>query len=251
MVLLHGFGLDHRVLLPLDAVFASAGGWRRIYLDLPGTEGTPIGDVASTEDVVRAVEEELSRRIGDQPFAIVGQSFGAMVARRVAHDLRPRVLGLATVAGVFVAEHAHRVVPPVAILRADPAALALAGDAAEDYAEQAVVQSVANVTAFLAHVRPGLLGADQEGLDRIAARYTLDREPEDADPEPFTQPCLILTARQDQVVGYEDAWARREHYPRATFVVLDAAGHGVHLDRPALTAALLADWVGRVRAAAG
>jgi len=251
LVLLHGFGLDHRALLPLDPVVEAAGGWRRLYLDLPGAGGTPAGDVASTQDVVAAVEEELDRRIGDQPFAVLGQSFGGMVARQVAHDLRPRVLGLATVAGVFVAEHARRDVPPATVLRTDPAAVALAGEAASDYAEDAVVQSEAHVRAFLEHVRPGLLAADTRALARIAARYALDREPEDADPEPFTAPGLVLTARQDHVVGYEDAWARRSHYPRTTFAVLDAAGHDVQLEQPAVTAALVADWLARMRADAG
>jgi len=248
VVLLHGFGVDHRVLLPLDPVFEAAGGWRRLYLDLPGAGGTPVGDVASTRDVVDAVEDELARLIGDEPFALVGQSFGGMVARQVAHDLRPRVLGLAVVAGVFVAEHARRDVPPATVLRTDPEALALAGEAAADYAEGAVVQSPAHVRAFLEHVRPGLLAADQRALERIAARYSLDREPEDADPEPFTRPGLVITARQDQVVGYEDAWARRAHYPRTTFAVLDAAGHDVQVEQPDLTAALVADWIARVRA---
>lgn len=248
LVLLHGFGLDHRVLLPLDPVLEAAGGWRRLYVDLPGAGGTPVGDVASTQDVVAAVEDELERRIGDEPFAVLGQSFGGMVARQVAHDLRPRVLGLATVAGVFVAEHARRAVPPVTVLRADPEALALVGPAAADYAELAVVQDVENARAFLAHVQPGIATADEVGLARIAARYALEREPEDAHPEPFAQPTLILTARQDQVVGYADAWDRHEHYPRATFVVLDAAGHNAHLDRPAVTAALVGDWLARVRA---
>lgn len=251
VVLIHGFGIDHRALLPLDPVFEAAGGWRRLYLDLPGAGGTPAGDVASAQDVVTAVEHELVRRIGDEPFAVLGQSFGGMVARQVAHDHRRRVLGLAVVAGVFVAQHDRRVEPPATVLRTDPEALALLGDAAADYTEGAVVQSVAGARAFLDHVRPGLLAADQEALARIASRYSLDSEPEDASPEPFTAPGLILTARQDQVVGYEDAWARRAHYPRSTFAVLDAAGHDVHLEQPALTAALLADWIARVRADAG
>ncbi|WP_432485874.1 alpha/beta fold hydrolase [Kineococcus esterisolvens] len=214
LFLLHGFGVDHRLLLPLDPVIGAADGWRRIYLDLPGTTGTPIGEVASTRDVVDAVEREIAERIGDEPFAVLGNSFGAMVARQVAHDLRPRVLGLATLAGVFVAEHARRVVPPQTVLRTDPRASATAGAAAEDYAEMAVVQSVESARAFLEHVQPGLDAADEEGLARIATRYALEQEPEDADPEPFTQPCLMISARHDQVVGYEDAWARREHYPR-------------------------------------
>ncbi|WP_432549539.1 alpha/beta fold hydrolase, partial [Kineococcus esterisolvens] len=160
LFLLHGFGVDHRLLLPLDPVIGAADGWRRIYLDLPGTTGTPIGEVASTRDVVDAVEREIAERIGDEPFAVLGNSFGAMVARQVAHDLRPRVLGLATLAGVFVAEHARRVVPPQTVLRTDPRASATAGAAAEDYAEMAVVQSVESARAFLEHVQPGLDAAD-------------------------------------------------------------------------------------------
>lgn len=249
LILLHGFGVDHRLLLPLDLVLDAVGGWRRIYLDLPGTAGTPIDDVASSGDVVAAVEREVTERIGDAPFAVLGNSYGAMIARQVAHDLRPRVLGLATLAGVFVAEHERRTVPAQTVLHTDADALDLAGPVAEAYAEMAVVQSIENAQAFLDHAHPGMAAVDEAGLERIAARYALDREPEDAHPAPFTQPTLMVTARQDQVVGYEDAWARREHYPRATFVVLDAAGHNVHLDRPRVTAALITDWLDRVRAA--
>ncbi len=247
LILIHGFGVDHRILVPLDPVLQSAGTWRRIYLDLPGTAGTPIGGAASTSDVVAAVEREIDARIGDEPFAILGNSFGGMIARQVAHDLRPRVLGLATLAGVFVPEQERRTVPPRTVLRTDSEALAIAGAAADDYAEMAVVQSTENARAFLDHVWPGLTSSDPAGLARIAERYALEREPEDVHPDPFMQPSLFITAKQDQVVGYEDAWARNEHYPRATFVALDGAGHNVHLDRPSLTAALITDWLARIR----
>jgi len=65
--------------------------------------GTSLGPVGSAEDVVVAVEDEIPRRVGAGQLAILGNSFGGMIARWVAHDLRPRVLGLATLAGVFVA----------------------------------------------------------------------------------------------------------------------------------------------------
>jgi hypothetical protein len=86
------------------------------------------------------------------------------------------------------------------------------------------------VLAFIDYVYPGLGAADEAALQRIASRYALDHEPEDAS-SPFTQPSLFITGRQDQVVGYRDAWARIEHYPRSTFAALDAAGHNVHLDQ--------------------
>jgi pimeloyl-ACP methyl ester carboxylesterase len=45
IVLLHGFGMDHRSLLPLESTFERSGLWRRIYLDLPGATRTPVGDI--------------------------------------------------------------------------------------------------------------------------------------------------------------------------------------------------------------
>ena len=49
------------------------------------------------------------------------------------------------------------------------------------------------------------------------------------------------------MVGYADAWRRLDHYPRASYVVLDGAGHNLHLDQPAQTATALTDWLDRLR----
>lgn len=246
LVLLHGFSVDHRLLLPLDPVIEAAGGWRRMYVDLPGHGRTPVGDVAGTEDVISAVEAEIRERVGDEGFAVLGNSFGGMIARRVAHDFRDQTLGLATIAGVFRASHAERDVPPKVVLAEDASVLRELGDVGAAYAEMAVVQTPENAQAFVDHVHPGLASADQDALERIGGNYVLAVEPEDASPEPFTQPALFITGRQDQVVGYRDAWARFEHYPRATFATLDAAGHNVHLDRSSAVSVLVADWLDRI-----
>ncbi len=249
LVLLHGFGVDHRMQLALDPVVDAVGGWRRLYPDLPGHGDTPVGDVTNAEGLVAAVATAVRERIGAQPFAVLGSSYGGMIARRIAHDFREQVLGLAVIAPVFLADHARRDVPDRVVLSEDPAVLAGLADASGDYAEMAVVHSLENAQAFVEHVQPGLAAADQDALARIAEQYELSQEPEEASPEPFTQPTLILTGRQDHVVGYRDAWARVEHYPRATFCVLDATGHNAHLDRPTVTGALVADWLTRVAAA--
>jgi pimeloyl-ACP methyl ester carboxylesterase len=101
--------------------------------------------------------------------------------------------------------------------------------------------------AFEKYVLPGLKSSDREALKRISAHYSLDQEPEDAHPEPFARPSLFITGRQDQVVGYTDAWNRIEHYPRGTYTVLDAAGHNVHLEQSKITEALVREWLRRVR----
>ena len=247
VILLHGFGMDHTSLLTLEPVFERSGGWRRIYLDLPGATRTPVGDVRSTQGVADAVVNEIRERVGDEDFAVLGNSFGGMIARHVAHELRDQVLGLATIAGVFVAPHAERGVPERTVLWHDPLVESILGSALTQYREGAVVESEDGARAFLEHVLPGLDGADQPALDRIAERYSLDSEPELAHPDPFVQPSLHLTARQDHVVGYTDAWSRIEHYPRATFATLDAAGHDVMVEQTELCAALIGEWLGRVR----
>jgi pimeloyl-ACP methyl ester carboxylesterase len=247
VVLLHGFGVDHRSLLPLEPTFERSGGWRRIYLDLPGATGTPAKAVGSSQEVADAVVEEVLARVGEEPFAVLGNSFGGMIARYVAHELRPRVLGLATLAGVFIAPHAERSVPPRTILRQEPQVVPLLGAALAQYREGAVVESTADARAFLQYILPGLDGVDQRAMDRIAENYSLDREPEDAHPEPFVQPTLHLTGRQDDVVGYSDAWSRIGHYPRASFAALDAAGHNILFEQPELCSGLVADWLARVR----
>lgn len=247
VVLIHGFGVDHRLMLALDPLFEAAGGWRRIYLDLPGHGETAADHVSSSEDVVSAVEDELRDRVGEERFAIVGNSFGGMIARRVAHDCRNQVLGLALIAPLIIAKEDQRNTPKKVALYADAAVIDRLGPAGEHYEEMAVVQTRESSDAFMVHAYPGLTKADQDALSRLAENYALEAEPEETSPEPFTQPTLFLTARQDQVVGYKDAWAQMNHYPRATFATLDAAGHNVHLDRPGIVHALMTDWLARMR----
>ncbi|MBD7919864.1 alpha/beta hydrolase [Cellulomonas sp. Sa3CUA2] len=198
LVVLHGFGWDHRVLPSLDAPVHAVGGWRRLYLAPPGRPGSPARDAASTREVVEAVEREIDARLGDEPFAVLGNSHGSVLARRVAHDLRRRVLGLATLTGGAVAGP-HR--------------------------------------------------SPQHVETSVDLRYTLEVEPEDAAPEPFTAPALFVADRHDHVSGRSDPAARLTHYPRATFAALDPTGYGGDPGRPGPAAALVVDWLLRVRAA--
>ncbi len=245
IVLIHGFGVDHRVLLPLDPVFDNHGDWRRLYVDLPGTAGTPIGAVSSSEEMAEHARKRLRAELGDEPFALVGNSYGGMMARRLAHDFGDQVLGLAVLVGVFVAEHDNRTVPEPTVLRVDPG---LEADASvlDDYRQEAVVQSPTNLEAFRRHLKPGIDAVDEAALERVSQAYALDADPEDTASGPFDRPTLILCGRQDHVVGYVDAWRRLEHYPRATFAVVDAAGHMAHLEQPSVTATLFTDWLDRM-----
>ncbi|SDO39007.1 Pimeloyl-ACP methyl ester carboxylesterase [Microbacterium sp. ru370.1] len=248
LIALHGFGVDHRIMLPLEQM-TSGMPWRRIYIDLPWTHlAAATTTVSSAREVAAGVLAEIDAHLQGESFAVIGNSFGGMLARFVAHERRERVVGVATLAGVVEADHVSRTVPPRTVLVSDPAALERAGADRDAFTEQSVLQNVASLDSFRRFVLPGLRGADDAVMERIAKDYALDDLPERTHPEPFAAPALHLFGRQDHVVGYEDGLSLRAHYPRGSFVVVDGAGHNVHLERPELTRAAVRDWLDRMDA---
>ena len=245
LVAIHGFGVDHRILLRLEEMVGTAE-WRRIYVDLPWVQGAASVEVTSTQEVADGVQAEVREHLGDEPFAVIGSSFGGMIARYLAHELRDQVLGLATIAGVVEASHDRRILPPRQVVHSDADVVASAGEVRDDFEAVSVVQTVDALAAFNDHVLPGLRAADPAVMERIASSYALRVEPEAAHPEPFQGPALHIFGRQDDVVGYEDGWRLRDHYVRGTYAVLDAAGHNVHLEQPGIAAALIQDWLSRM-----
>jgi pimeloyl-ACP methyl ester carboxylesterase len=233
----------------LEPLFARRPGYRRLYPDLPGMGKSPAPEsIASSDDMLAAVREFVAETIGDEPFLLVGESYGGYLARGLTRALGSQVRGLALVCPVGVhLEHAHRTVPPRAVLREDPALIAsLDPELAAEFTDIAVVQSPETLRRFSEEVLVGLASADQAAMARVRARWTLTEDPESGDP--FTGPALILAGRQDGQVGYVDQFALLPHYPRATFAVLDVAGHNLQFEQPVLFEALVDEWLDRVDA---
>jgi pimeloyl-ACP methyl ester carboxylesterase len=248
LLLVHGFCVDHRLLLALDGAIDAHGGWRRIYVDLPGMGRSDAGpEIDSSDAVADAVVAFVRQELGDEPFAVLGSSYGGMIARHLAAVLPAQVLGLALLAPLVDAGPGAQDAPERVVLVEDAALLrSLEPDDAREYAEMAVVQSPEGWALFRAHALPGLRSFRPEVIGRLRARYPLTVEPE-VRSTPFRRPTLLVTGRHDHVVGHRAAAALVDrHYPHATTAVLDRAGHNVHLDQPSLTAALVADWLTRM-----
>lgn len=244
LIAVHGFGVDHRIMLPLEEMIGDAG-WRRVYIDLPWAERATDTGAATPKEVADTVLSEVRETVGDGPFAIIGNSFGAMVARHVAHSLAPQCLGLATLAGAFELDRALRELPPREILIHDERILELAGEARPEFEEMAVLHTEAALRGFERFVLPGIRGAKLRVLARLNATYTDAYVPELEHPAPFTAPALHVFGRQDHVVGFTDGLAAADHYPRGTFAVLDSAGHNVHIEQPEAVGALVREWLSR------
>jgi pimeloyl-ACP methyl ester carboxylesterase len=244
----HGWTADHRLMSGcLEPIFAARPGFRRLYPDLPGMGETPASEsLRSSDDMLDALDAFVRERLGDEPFLLIGESYGGYLARALAFRRREQVRGLALICPIGVAvDHADRHVPPRLVLRPDPELIAgLDAHTAEEFLDVAVVQNAETLHRFSTEILPALDIADRPALTRLRRRLT--DEPETG--EPFARPTLILTGRQDDWVGYADSYALLPHYPRATFAVLDVAGHNLQIEQPALFEALVGEWLDRVGA---
>jgi pimeloyl-ACP methyl ester carboxylesterase len=249
-LLIHGFCVDHRLLLGLDPVFESHGSWRRIYVDLPGMGASVAGaEIRSTNDVAAELVAFVRATFGSQKFAVLGNSFGGMLARHLVAEFGDQIIGMALLCPVVVADKARRVLPPATVLQQDSALLAsLDPDDASAYAELAVLQNQENWERFRDGALPGLRAFDRSAIGWIAGNYSLSREPEQRVSN-YSGPTLIITGRQDHVVGFEDQQRLASCYADATVRVLEEAGHNAHLDQPDATGAELMQWLNRIRQA--
>lgn len=245
IVAIHGWTPDHRLMTGFLERLLGDSGYRRIYPDLPAMGRSPVGAVSSTSDVVDEVEAVVDDRVGDSPFLLVGESYGGYVARELVRRRPGQVLGLALVCpiGRAVAK-GDRVLPQPRVFDVDEALVASLGEEERAaFLDGAVNRDAETLARFREEIAPGLAAADEAGLRRIAQHWELDQLPEAG--RTWDRPTLWLTGRQDDAVGYVDQWALLEHYPRATFAVLDRAGHNAQHDRADLVEALLVDWLER------
>ena len=103
--MIHGLCVDHRLLLGLDQVLAARGTWRRIYLDLPGMGASVAGPgIRSSDAVAAAVVDFVRENLGSRRFAVLGNSFGGMLARHLVAEFGDQVVGLGLLCPVAVAE---------------------------------------------------------------------------------------------------------------------------------------------------
>ncbi|AKU18741.1 hypothetical protein VV02_08030 [Luteipulveratus mongoliensis] len=247
VLLMHGFSCDHRLMTGgFEPVFTARDGWRRVYLDLPGHGRSIAGpDIDSTDAVLRAVTIAASRLIPDGPLLLAGQSYGGYLIQGMIRTDPGRYAGACMVAPPTIAQHDRRILPEHQVLARDDAALAdvtLAPDSA--FEEVSVVKDARTLERTQQEVQPGIDLSDTATLERIEKRYTGSFE--DAPVQVFDRPSLLVTGRQDAIVGYVDQWSLTEQFSRLTSAVLDRGGHNVHIEQEVLFSALVHEWLDRV-----
>jgi pimeloyl-ACP methyl ester carboxylesterase len=208
--------------------------------------------MTNLDQMLAVVLKCIDQVLPDQPFAIAGTSAGAYLARGVVYHKATLVTGVLFRVPLVIPDYTRRTLPPARPLIEDPAVLAtLTPDEAAKFTPLLV-----QTRPFLARLRskmhmaihPAQQATNRDFLDRIGLNlhnftFSFDID----DPQRLcSAPGLFLLGRQDLAVGYRDAWALLERYPRATFAVLDRADHLLPIEQEVVFHALVNDWLDRV-----
>lgn len=247
LLFLHGgVGDPQPWLQAIEPLFERREGWQRIYLDLPGHGQTQAPDWLTTEDqVLDILLRCIDRIIQSKRFVVAGFSWGGYLAQGIIFKRFSDIDG-----ALLIAPGTHRKDEPNPermILVKDEALVSSLDDLPKEIASGAlVVQNRRTIDRLqtLSQSFHSMMQDDPKFAARFKRGFSFDI---DKLPKPYDKPTLFLLGRQDHIVGYRNAWQILENFPRATFAVLDQAGHGIALiEQIQVSQSLINDWLDRV-----
>lgn len=249
IIILHGTHVDHKLMTGcMEPIFKNKDGFKRIYIDLPGMGKTKSADWITNSDIIlEIVVEFIEKVIPNEKFLLVGESYGGYLSRGIVHKMKNRVEGLFLLCPAIIGDHKKRNVPLHTVLKRDEEILLnLDSKEVEEFQDIQVVQTKETLKRYKEEILSGLTMADNKFIDDLQTNgYSLSFE-EDLYKDKFIKPTLFLLGRQDSCVGYKDAWSILDNYPRATFAVLDMAGHNLQIEQEELFNSLVNDWLKRI-----
>lgn len=247
IIMIHGASVDHRLMSGcMEPIFSNRDGYKRIYFDLPGMGKTKREEwIISSDEVLEVVIGFIEKVIPNENFLVAGESYGGYLCRGILNKIPDRVEGLFLLCP-SVRDYEKRNVPEHVVLKKDENLLSqLDSEDAEKFDAIQVVQSERIWNRYRDEILSGIRLSDKDFLLKLReSGYAFSFD--DNLDQKFDKPTLILLGRQDSSVGYKDAWSVLDNFPRATFAVLDMAGHNLQIEQEELFNSLVAEWLQRV-----
>ena len=246
IIVMHGAGPnDHQYMRnDLEPLFEQRTGWQRIYIDLPGHGKTEWPEwVKSPDQILDLLCDFIDQIIPRKPFSLAGLSWGGKLSLGIIDRRAEMVEGLFLSVPAVNVERSMRKLPEHVTLVEDPSFVAELYEDEKWITDYLVVQD----RSFLDRLGKEIFEVRREN-DKLGSNQDVRsaKLAYDAKQVFLNKPTLILTGRQDRVVGYRDAWDLIENFPRATFAVLDRAGHFLSVEQQTLMRALINEWLDRV-----
>ena len=251
MLMLHGWGVDHRIMLrPMENVFHGEkhACFMRIYIDLPGMGKSTVSEqLKNSMDMLDVLNQFIDELIPNQSFLLAGESYGGYLSRALVQQKRHDILGVLLICPLMKPGYRQGTVEPMVVLERDEELIQNLSVEDRDYFEyMTIVQNEDVWESYQKDILDALKTRNLEFLNHILdgdLGYELD--------ETFEKPALILAGKEDTEVGYQDQFELLRRYPRASFAVLDKAGHNLQIEQEDLFEHMVFEWLERTTESMG
>ncbi|WP_374722876.1 alpha/beta fold hydrolase [Peribacillus tepidiphilus] len=245
ILILHPLATDHRSMKAwLEPVFMQGKGFKRIYVDIPAHGKSKREDwVKTTDDMLDLLLQFIDKILPNEEFSLLGMSFGGYLAQGILNKRAAQIKGIALLCPPT--RTLERTLPKRVILKRDDDLFdGLDEGIAQAFDLLLATQTKETLNMFLEEFQPGRLLADREFLasDWRTKRYHFSFEPF-PEGSVYEQPTLILTGRQDYICGFEDPFRLLNHFPNATYSVINGTGHLLHIEQREQVQFFIGEWL--------
>jgi pimeloyl-ACP methyl ester carboxylesterase len=249
VVAIHGFGVDHRVVKGFIERILPKGNYKKIFFDLPGMGKTETSkQLYKAEEMYDTIKCFIEKIIGDEKYIIIGESYGGYLMRKLIKDEPQKLLGALFVCPVIIPENEKRNVPKHEIIYNEISNKEIIeSEIYKSFQDVATLSNMEILKYFTENIYSGIKSTDEEYLGIYSKEGYEFIENIDEINEPFKKPALFLMGKQDHFVGYKDTYKILENYPRASFCVLDEAGHCLEIEKIKIVEILTLDWLERIQ----
>ena len=231
LLLFSGYINDMTAMIKtLEPIFRMRDGVKRIYVDHPGVGNSDSGDIKTLSDYLKVIKEFVGEVTNGEDFIVAGYSFGGYLSRYILQEYFDHVKGMMLITPLTTNDLSNMDVDPKV------EAIPNKNKSKELYIQKRIENDINHAS----------LKSNHTFLETIQIQAMSEKVSLDNFQGKFHGPTLILTGRQDNIVGYKDAYALLEKYPRATYCVLDMCGHDLQIQQEELFDHLVVEWLERL-----
>ena len=250
ILIIHGLACNIELMKGcIEPIFKKVNGYKRIYIDLlgMGKSNNCSLEYASSDKILEMLLSFIKEKM-DKEFLLIGESYGGYLSRGIVSKCYKNIDGLMLLCPMIIPDDSKRTLPKKNLKFYDKKFLeSLDKNKRELFSEYMIITNEKLYKRFEKEVISGIEQANNDFIKKLRENYSFSfNVDEEIKMINFSKPSLFITGRQDNAVGYYDLYNLLEDYPRATFAILDTAGHNLQIEQEEVFNSLFLNWLERV-----